>query len=212
MVVEGGEYERQRLPELEMSDLAPGYYDLRRRLLWRWQAPIANDFLTALFFGVLRRLITCYGLDGPGMPGDLLCGEAGLLSTGPAGSVMRMAATIREDKSLLGLFERTPDGDPCQCPPDEPNHGPLAVQFRGHLKTYGHRCDHELKLEEPSLRDEPASLLAIIRSYLPRRELDLDPRPRQELGVRRRAEEQVRLRLKGRRPSFLAPRYLLFRW
>ncbi|MFB0519893.1 MAG: PEP/pyruvate-binding domain-containing protein [Desulfatiglandales bacterium] len=208
-----GEYEHKEPYDLEMTDLVMSYYDLRRRLLWHWQVPIANDFLTALFFGVLRKLITRYRLDeSDTLQNDLLCGEGGMLSTELAKSIIRMAATIRENRNLLALVERTSDRDLCQLLLDESEHGALAVQFREYLNRYGYRCVGELKLEEPSLKDDPTPLVASIRSYLPRQELRVEAAQRRELSIRQRAEEHVRLRLRGWRPSFLAPRYLLFRW
>ncbi|MFH1575206.1 MAG: PEP-utilizing enzyme, partial [Acidobacteriota bacterium] len=54
--------------------------------------------------------------------------------------------------------------------------------------------------------------LASIRSYLPRQELNLESLEMREQAVRKRAEGQVRSRLRGWRPSFLAPGYLLFQW
>lgn len=208
-----GEYEGKDFSGMEMPDLVAGYYDLRRRLLWHWQAPIVNDFLTALFFGVLRKLIARYRLDESGtLQNDLLCGEGGMLSTEPAKSIIRMAATIREDSDLLALFQRTPDRDLCQLLLEGSEHRALAAQFREHLDRYGYRCLYELKLEEPSLKDDPTPLLASIRSYLPRQDLDLEALETRERAVRQQAEEQLRLGLRGRHPPLLAPRYLLFRW
>jgi pyruvate,water dikinase len=206
------EYERKKLRYLEPPELVTCYRDLQQRLLQNWKAPIINDFLTALFYGVLRLLITRYKLDeGGALQNDLLCGEGGIPTTEPAKAIMRMAATVKEDPELAALFESTSDQDLCQLLLDGPEHPALATQLRDYLDRYGFRYSQELKLEKPSLKDDPAPLFTAIRNYSSRQELNIETMEARQQEIRKRAEEQVRQKLRGRLP-WPAPRYLLFRW
>jgi phosphohistidine swiveling domain-containing protein len=207
------EYETKQLRRLEVPELVDCYYDLQRRLLWNWKAPIVNDFLTMLFHGVLRKLSARHKLDESAtLQNDLLCGEGGMLSTEPAKAVMRMAATAREEPELSSLFEDASDWELLEQLLDGSEHPGFATQLRDYLNRYGHRCIHELKLEEPSLKDDPAPLFAAIRNYLRRKDLNIEAMETREQEIREQAEEQVRQRLRSWLAPLPAPRYLLFRW
>ena len=55
------------LAGMSADELVAHYADLRRRLLYAWDAPIVNDFLAMIFHGVLRRLVEAWS-DGPRDP------------------------------------------------------------------------------------------------------------------------------------------------
>ena len=53
-------------------------------MLKRWKAPIINDYLCMLFFGLLKKLTGEWVADAKtaeSLQNDLLCGEGGLDST-----------------------------------------------------------------------------------------------------------------------------------
>src|SRR5207237_501623 len=75
------------------------------------RAPILNDFLTMLFFGLLRRLIARYGIDrtAVGIHNDLLRGIGGVPSVEPARRIAGLARSIRDDATLRELFATNDD-------------------------------------------------------------------------------------------------------
>jgi len=206
-------HEGKMTRNLSVIELAAAYEELKRKLLWNWQAPIINDFLTATFFGLLRKLTTRYTLDeAKTLQNDLLCGEGGIVSTEPVKSLIGLAAAVRSDERLLSLFESRADEDLWHVLGESPDHREFAAALRGHVEHFGNRCLYELKLEEPSLKDRPARLLSGIRAFIRRPELDIKSMEERERSVRNQAEAIVRARLLGRRPPMLSPRYRLYCW
>lgn len=207
------EYENRLLTTSELPELIVTYRDAGQKLLGDWKATIVNDFLVAVFFGLLRRLTATLEVDGAdNLTNDLLRGQSGMLSTEPVKSIVLMADTIRNDQSLRDLVERTTDEELCRLLLDESASGQLALQFRQHLDRYGYRCVNELKFEETTLRDNPKALLTIIRSYMARPGLDFATIQARGEDARQRAEELIRSRLGRRLLVFPNPKYLFFYW
>lgn len=194
------------LPVEAVLDL---YRELEQRLLWNWKAPIVNDFYAMVFFGVLKKLVATHGLDDTGtLQNDLLCGEGGMASTEPAREVVRIARTVEADPALAAAFGQHDDralvaalGFGGALP--EPELLALRERLDVYLAVYGDRCMNELKLEEPTLHDDPSFLVAMIRNYLGRPEISPESMEAKERAVRERAEAVVRERLPRRhRPLF----------
>jgi rifampicin phosphotransferase len=77
--------------------LVDHYHYLDDQLLKQWKAPIINDYLCMLFFGLLKKLTENWvsGKEGAdSLQNDLLCGEGGLESTEPTKFLMRIAAKV----------------------------------------------------------------------------------------------------------------------
>jgi len=152
------------LPVSLMSgeELAAHYRDLESKLLKKWDAPLVNDFLAMIFYGVLRSLCVKWAGDGSGtLQNELLldCGE--IISAEPPRRIMRMAVLAA---AVPGLPETL--ADPA-IPPARKilalrAYADLATAFEAYLTDFGDRCLEELKLESPTVRDDPGSLLASI--------------------------------------------------
>jgi pyruvate,water dikinase len=199
--------EQADLRSRQMSDLVERYEALTRQIRRQWQAPILNDFLTMLFFGLARRLIARWDLEAAG---DLLR-AGGMSSVEPARRVAAMGRTVRSEARLGALFRTHSDLELVrlfragEMPPE------LADPIREYLDRFGHRCVQELKLEEPSLRDDPLPLFASVRSYIARPDVDLDRSAERDRLARIAAEDQVRRRLSW--PLGLpSPRLLFVNW
>ncbi|MDQ3994135.1 MAG: PEP-utilizing enzyme [Actinomycetota bacterium] len=198
------EHDRADVRELDLSQLVRRYDRLKDRLFGSWQAPIVNDFLTMVFHGVLRRLIEKHELESDGNLGnDLLRGDGRIRSVEPARAVMRLAEIVRADAEVSALFARSSDRELTHLCSDEALSPEFKAELDQYLAAYGSSCTQELKLEVPSVRDDPASLFAAVRAYLDRERSAWQP----EGGSRERAERGVRRGLGTR-----TPRALVFRW
>jgi phosphohistidine swiveling domain-containing protein len=200
------EHERAGVRDLDLQQLVGRYEGLQDRLFGNWQAPIVNDFLTMVFHGVLRRLVRKHELEADGkLANDLLRADGLIRSVEPARAVMGLAETVRADRVLTALFARTSDRELARVFRDRAGHSEFEAKLEEYLAAYGSRCTQELKLEIPSVRDDPASLFAAVRAYVDREW----PWPTWQPGdgVRERAEHEVRRRLGTR-----TPKALLFRW
>jgi rifampicin phosphotransferase len=205
------QHEGAHLRSRGMGDLVGRYEDLKRRIHRDWQAPILNDFLTMLFFGLTRRLIARWDLDQAGaLAGDLLRG-GDMPSVEPARRVAAIAKTARGDARLEGLIQTAPDAELAALFAAGQLTRELADPIRQYLDRFGHRCVQELKLEQPSLRDDPLPLFASIRAYLARPDVDLERSAERDRLARAAAEHRVRTRLAW--PFGLpSPRLLFLNW
>jgi pyruvate,water dikinase len=178
------------------------YYQLERDLLRQWRAPLVNDFLAMIYFGVLGRLVEKWLPNAPpSLVNDLLCGEGGILSAEPARRVAALAHQVRETPAALALFADEPgDGALWQRLPHEPGCETIYQELTAYLMRFGERCANELKLETVTLSEDPTPLVGMLRAYV------TDPPAESggsvEAEIRSAAEEQVAAALSGPRHAF----------
>jgi len=165
------------LDRMTGEELVRHYRDLERKLLKKWDAPLVNDFLAMIFYGLLRSLCAKWAGDAKGtLQNELLldCGE--IISAEPPRRIMTMARLAAAQDGLAEIL-----ADPLipwrrkietlsRCPE-------LASEFERYLTDFGDRCLEELKLESPTVRDDPASLLISIGSMAQRGESEAPPLP-----------------------------------
>jgi pyruvate,water dikinase len=148
------------LAVLRLDELAAAYRGLESRLLTRWDAPLVNDFLAMIFYGVLRKLAQSWCGDADGtLQNDLLCGEGGMISAEPAKRVVRLGELARPHAALVELLDRAP---PERIAAAMPSYPEFHAAYRDYLARFGDRCMEELKLESATLHDEPTTLLRAI--------------------------------------------------
>jgi pyruvate,water dikinase len=198
---------RPNLENLRPDELMAYYRDLERQLLTRWDAPLINDFLAMIAYGILRKLTVAWCGDRDGtLQNDLLCGEGGMISAEPAVRVRQMAELARQDPNFAAVLS---DGslhairESVQCHPE------FRSQFEGYLEKFGDRCLEELKLESATLHDDPLTLLRSVGQLAQRPQQGAGSTTNREAAVRQEAEERVRMALR-RRPirRFLFSRVL----
>jgi len=147
------------------DELADAYLELERQLITHWDAPLVNDLFAMMFYGTLRRLDTSWCGDAAGtLQNDLLSGEGGIVSAEPARRVRAMAALAA---SSLALVDALCSGS-LDAIQREMQHVPaFAAAYDAYLAKFADRCLEELKLESPTLRDDPLPLLRSV-GYLAR--------------------------------------------
>ena len=202
------DYDDADFRAMDPGEIARCYEDMERRLLWQWKVPIVNDFAVMIFYGVLRSLTEKWGIDDTGsLHHELLCGEGGLMSTEPAKAALRVALRIREDPAIAELFRSTtPEALAAALESREPE-SEVWDWIDDYLDRFGYRCVGELKLEERSLKDDPAVLMASLQGYLASEPPDPDELDQREREKRREAERKVDAAL-ARRPL----RGMIYRW
>jgi pyruvate,water dikinase len=191
------------IPQMSGGELVAHYRDLERQLLKKWDAPLVNDFFAMIFYGVLRSLCVKWAGDTAGtLQNELLLDGGEIISAEPPRRILAMArltdpalAAILTDHSVstnkkLAALRKSPD---------------LAAAFESYLTDFGDRCLEELKLESPTVRDDPSSLLISIGAMAGREageipafdlpEIQLTPVKRLVFDfVLRNARERVRAR------------------
>jgi pyruvate,water dikinase len=195
---------RPDLVSLRPDELVAAYRDLERKLLTKWDAPLVNDFLAMIFYGVLGKLTKTWCGDTAGsLQNDLLCGEGGMISAEPAARVKALAEIARVDPELV---QALCDGSLSTIQREIGRAPAFRDGYRKYLDKFGDRCLEELKLESPTLHDDPLLLLRSIGKLASRKDAKA---PSEAAGgdVRQSAEARVRAALR-----FRPVRRLLFRW
>lgn len=151
---------RPDLSPWRLDELARHYRDLERQLLPHWDAPLVNDFLAMIFFGSLRKCLAKWcGGNADALANDLLASEGGIVSSEPASAIHAMAATIRSDSALVKLLS---DGALSDIVPAVNQVPAFREKMDLYLQRFGDRCFEELKLESPTLHDDPLPLLRVV--------------------------------------------------
>lgn len=168
------------LSKLNSDQLAKIYRGLENKLLSSWDAPLVNDFFAMIFFGLLNSLTQKWISSQSFSHHELLVHSGGIISAEPAKMMTELAALAREDEGLrIALSTGTLEQIDVQLKRNEKFHR----AFRNYLDRFGDRCFNELKLESPTLSDNPLPLLRNIgvmastrRPARPAGETTADPR------------------------------------
>ncbi|MEM1058025.1 MAG: PEP/pyruvate-binding domain-containing protein [Verrucomicrobiota bacterium] len=144
------------LESMRLDELAAHYRGLERQLITRWDAPLINDFLAMIFFGLLRKLCAKWcGDDNELLANELVMAEGGIISAEPARRIREMARLAKDDSELIGNLEsgtqREIESALESCPK-------IRAQVEDYLDVFGERCLEELKLETLTLADDPMML------------------------------------------------------
>ncbi len=189
------------LDDLRPDELAAYYSHVEQQLITRWDAPLVNDFFAMVFYGLLRSLCQSWCGDEHGtLQNDLLSYDGGIISTEPVRYINEMANLAADRPNLVYLLQHGSLSDIEQAIASYPT---FATEYRAYLNLFGDRCLAELKLESPTLRDNPLPLLRSIGQLAVHPTADPVP----ELNLRQQAELQARYALK---PNPL--RRWIFRW
>lgn len=147
------------IPRMRGDELVAHYRDLERQLLKKWDAPLVNDFFAMIFYGVLRSWCVKWLGDSSGtLQNELLLDGGDIISAEPPRRIMKMAALAAARPGLVQVLA-DPRLDPNQKLAALTQAPALAAEFEKYLTDFGDRCLEELKLESPTVRDDPTSLL-----------------------------------------------------
>ena len=192
---------KTRFEALSLTELVVVYQSLDDKILRRWQAPIINDYLCMIFFGLLKKLTEKWVAAGdaaPSLQNDLLCGQGDLESTEPTKCLMRIASTIDNgDAAFRERFVSAPSKQVWADLVGGKRSPSTQALFEDFLDRYGFRCINELKLEEPDLNDDPSFVVNAVQSYVKMKSYSIAAIEEREIQIRSKAEAEVRNRLSG---------------
>lgn len=196
------------------------YFELETHVLRNWKAPIINDFMAMIFYGMVKVLIEKWGLDEDGtgsLQNELIAGQGDVESTLPMKRLQLMARwadehpavaerlkTASEDE-LVALFCTTGreglEGDEKE----------FARQVHTYLDEFGDRSMNELKLEEPSLLEKPQFIFRIMKNYLGMPIVDAVDGHDRERELRENAERHAKKILHSQGPIGMLKHALIFK-
>jgi len=140
------------------------YVELDAKMLGQWKAPIINDFLCMVHFGLFRKLTEkwCAGLD-PNIQNDLLAGDGHLESAEPTKALIRMAGYVAKHAKLKKLIENIPASDLMEAL-NQSSFTEFYGMVTSYIDRFGFRCMSEMKLEEIDLNQDSAFLFACLKN------------------------------------------------
>lgn len=204
--------------QLDYSRLTPAemlavYRALEKEVLWKWKAPITNDFEAMIFYGLLKNLTIKWGLDPQGvLQNDLLCGEGGIKSTQVTTQLFLLAREIEKNAQLKSSFlDVSPEEALVRLRSDK-LFAAVKVMFEQYLKEYGVRCINEMKLESVPIKDNPVFCISIIQNYLRNTVPDPAKQEEHERSIRQKAEDELREKLKDQKVFLVVPKLNIYRW
>jgi pyruvate,water dikinase len=176
------------------------FYELERRLLTRWDAPLVNDFFAMIFYGLLGKLCEKW-LGSKELQNDLVVDSGPMVSAEPARRVREMGALAAKSPELAELLRTGSLEDIRRV---LPQNAPLRDAYDAYLVKFGDRCLEELKLESPTLHDDPLTLLRAVGQVAGQAAVNATPA---EDSRSDKAIAEAEARLKGH-----WVRLALFRW
>jgi pyruvate,water dikinase len=196
----------RKLPLRQMrgDELITVYFKLEREMMGKWKAPIINDFLCMVHFGILRKLVLTWlkDLDST-IQNDLLSGEGGLESAEPTKAMMKLAYEVSKSLSLKKIFDQHAPEDIFEAL-NQSSEQAFFREVNSYIDKYGFRCMSEMKLEEIDLSTDPTYLFVCIKNYLKSGSVEMHDSSK-EVAMRKQAEAKVFQHL----PVFKRP---IFRW
>lgn len=146
------------LSQFSTEELIAHYRNLEKKLLHRWDAPLVNDFFAMIFYGILAKKTED--------PNAYLRDTGDIISARPPRLIKEMAELVRpHSKFAKLLISDTPTAKKLA---EVRSHHDLNQKLQDYLDEFGDRCLEELKLESPTVTDDPSSLLQSIGTFASR--------------------------------------------
>jgi phosphohistidine swiveling domain-containing protein len=190
------------LADMRVDELVKYYHNLLGQILTRWDAPLLNDLFTMIFHGLLRQLSQRWLQGGDELANELVRAQGGMISLEPATRLREMAGIAACNSELVQVLRR---GEPAESLRAIRQIPELGQKYDEYLAKFGERCLEELKLESPTLHDDPSLLLRSIGELA--RGLAIARPPDGEVSRAASAEQRVGKVLR-RHPL----RRLIFKW
>jgi pyruvate,water dikinase len=158
-------WRQERFEGWETARLIDLYHTLLVRVLHRWEAPILTDVGAMVSMALLQQLLAAWAPGCPNLAGELLVGAGDIESTAPSRELAVLAGLIRQNPAALAHLEGPPEAwwDALQR---DPACREVAAAVEAWLSLYGDRAMGELKLEAATPREQPAMLVALLRTYV----------------------------------------------
>jgi len=155
-----------QLPRRRPEELGAIYRRIEGELLAHWDAPLINDFFAMIFYGVLGKLVGRWAKEAsPSLTTDLISHTGQVISAEPARRMADLAKLVASHPPLVTTLCRGSLADIEAALAALP---PAQRAYQAYLDTFGDRCLEELKLESPTLTDDPLPLLRTV-GYLAQR-------------------------------------------
>jgi len=190
-------YRRLDYSSMRMDEIYIEYRQLEKDLLWKWHAPIINDFLCMVHFGIYKALGQKWLSHlGDNFFNDLLSGNGNLESAEPTKRLILMAAKVVKDDQLKKLVLDTPKENLMEALARSP-YIEVYEDVLDYIDKYGFRCMSEMKLEQIDLHRDPTQLFVFLKNLINADQTDLEKYEIREKQIKDNAEKELNQSLRG---------------
>jgi pyruvate,water dikinase len=199
--------------KMSSAEIISIYRYLEDEILWKWRAPITNDFEAMIFYGLLKNLTSDWNIDPEAtLQNDLLTGQGGITSTEVTTQLVYIARSIKGNGKISKKFSEASPENALKFLNQDNDFKEIKKQFDKYLSKYGVRCINEMKLESVPIKDDPLFCIATIQNYL---RLDIpDPQEQKEREekIKKDAEKTLKEKLRNKRLFYIIPKISVYRW
>ncbi|PIK14892.1 phosphoenolpyruvate synthase [Halobacteriovorax sp. JY17] len=173
------------------------YMGLEKDILWKWHAPIINDFLCMVHFGVYKKLTEKW-LDhlGQNFHNDLLAGNGNLESAEPTKQLIRLSGIVVKTEGLREFIFKN-ENDYLLEALNQSEYQEFYELVSTYLDKYGFRCMSEMKLEQKDMHLEPKLFFVFLKNIINSGQVDLEEFEKREHEIRANAEKLLKDNISG---------------
>lgn len=173
------------------------YQTLERELLWKWHAPIINDFLCMVHYGIFKKLTHKWLSHlGEGFNNDLMAGNGNLESAEPTKRLIVMSGYVSKKPKLKELILSTPN-ELCLEAINQSEFQEFYHMILEYIDKYGFRCMSEMKLEQKDMHQEPGLFFVFLKNLINCGQTDLHEYEKREKEIRENAEALLEKNISG---------------
>lgn len=173
------------------------YLQLEKEMLWKWHAPIINDFLCMVHYGIFKKLTSKWLTHlGDSFHNDLLAGNGNLESAMPTKRLIELSGLVDKDKNLRKLIMETDNADLLEAL-NQSEFKEFYNHVQDYLDKYGFRCMSEMKLEQKDMHQDPSLFFVFIKNIVKSGQTDLHEYEKREKEIRTRAEDLLDKNISG---------------
>ncbi len=185
-------YRKLDYASMSADQLLEYYHRLEQVFLTKWKAPIINDFLCMVHFGLLKKLCAAWLPQfGEALQNDLIAGDGNLESAEPTKEIIRLANEVKNNPALLRFITDTP-ADQCMEALKYSTFESFKQKVDHYFDRFGFRCMSEMKLEQKDLWMEPKNFFVFLKNQLGHSSMSLDDMLNKEHSIRQEAEAKVK--------------------
>ncbi len=190
-------YRQMNYDQMTSDQIYEKYLELERELLWHWHAPIINDFLCMIHFGIFKKLTEKWlNQLGDNFHNDLLAGNGNLESAEPTKTLIRLAGEIANNPHLKRLIKET-NNHHCLEALKQSEHQKFYKKIEKYIDKFGFRCMSEMKLEQKDLHQDPSLLFIFFKNLINAGQTDITIYEEREKAIREKAENLLNSNLRG---------------
>ncbi len=157
-------FERMLKRNLSLKEYTILFEEMKKRILYRWIAPINNDIFTMIFYGIFKKYISELLKDeNTSIYNQLLSKDEDMGSITVGEFLLKIAEEIKKIPEMKKILI---EGKKERFFNEIENYEKLDKLFKEYLKKYGYRSCNELKLEVPNIKEEPSKLLNILKNMV----------------------------------------------